>query len=235
MGHQFITLIPRRSAPGQRPLKSSCVAKYIQKDVGEKPLIINIYFSLVRGSTESKNISHKSAEKKLPGASENTEENQLVLPRTPQQVFCFWALPETDRKSSGCVNARARHSDVTETNGMSKRRKLSLTYLRNVFCYHILTSMASEGRQSYGLSNLSASVCLWYINVSSENLELWYKMYSDHHGPLSNEMSSCMCLSILYLYMYTHAYMQFVNLFNSWLMEVLYCASHLERKHNSAF
>lgn len=66
--------------------------------------------------------------------------------------------------------------------------------------------------------NPGASGYSGYISVSSENSEWWYKMYSDHHGTLSSEMSCCICLGILYLHVYKYAYLQFAHLFNRWLM-----------------
>lgn len=58
-------------------------------------------------------------------------------------TFIFWALPEDHRKSS-CLNPRTRRSEVTAISSMRKRKKTILTYLRSVFCFHIMTSMTSE-------------------------------------------------------------------------------------------
>lgn len=42
---------------------------------------------------------------------------------------------------------------------MSRKKKMSLAYLRNVFCYHILTS---EGCQNYGLRKPR---CIWLFMI----------------------------------------------------------------------
>lgn len=74
----------------------------------------------------------------------------------------------------------------------------------------------------------SASAYSWHTSVSSENSEWWSRTCSDHHGPLSSEMSGCMCLGILYLYTCIHYLLVYSTDAEVYIVQVIYRESKME-------
>lgn len=157
----------------------------------------------------------------------------MIISRTPQKDFCFlsptrgswkviWLPQFQDKAVWRHWNQQHEQEEKEESDLLKKCFLLSHMDLNNL----------------WSLSELWPEKALVHLlthdtSVSSENSEWWYKMYSDHHGPLSSEMSSYMSLSILHVYMYVHAYIQFTNLFKRWLMgvyivQVIYRESKME-------
>ena len=98
---------------------------------------------------------------------------------------------------------------------------MDLTYVRNAFCYHIVTSVTSEGCQNDGLRKPQC-ISLLVIHVSVQ------MTCSDHHGPLSSEMSGCMCLGILYLYTCIHSLLVYSRDVGVYIVQVIYRESKME-------
>lgn len=167
----------------------------------------------MRGSREN-NMSHKSSEKKnFLGFQKTRRKPFWFYPGSLSRAFVVCILTEGSPKVFWLSQSQHKNSEISS---MSRKKKMSLTSLRNVFCYHILTS---ESCHNYGLRKPQ---CIWlFMTHQYQFIELKVMVQNVLRWPCASVQWSVILhvpehFELIHIYTLIHA--KFVHFFNRWLM-----------------